>query len=35
MTLKKSLVGILAGLAIAFGATATQAQASETRSNTY
>lgn len=35
MTLKKSLVGILAGLALAFGATATQTQASETRSNTY
>ena len=35
MTLKKSLVGIIAGLALAFGATATQAQASETRSNTY
>lgn len=35
MKLKKSLAGILAGLALAFGATATNAQVRETRNNTY
>ncbi|MDJ0688259.1 MAG: COP23 domain-containing protein [Xenococcaceae cyanobacterium MO_188.B32] len=35
MTLKKSLAGIFAGLALVFGATITDARANEIRSNTY
>lgn len=35
MKLKKSLAGILAGLAVVLGATTTHAQANEIRSNTY
>ena len=35
MKFKKSLAGVLAGLAVVFGATAMNAQAKEIRSNTY
>lgn len=35
MTLKKTLAGILAGLAVVFGATITEAQARDIKSNTY